>query len=375
MKQLREFPTPELQADTVYVTIHEELHAESLTSDGDRIRLKNLVEEAKEKVEEACDEDTADRLLAQLDEIQNYERELVTHRGGLVIYITPDDMYYYHLSIPTTNLVSVGDSPNLKALIENFQYMNEFHLLVLNGDQIRLFKSDLMSIEEIELDEDAPTRLEDVVDTDYDGSTLNHGSFGSRGTGGQQQTFHGHEEVSREKRDEKRLFYDEADTYIYNKYSKEKELPVLLFGSAENINIFRSVSENGYLMDEEIDKAPGDMPLNEIEKIAIQKDIEIIKKQQDELFEKFRETSPEYRIDNRLDDLANAALMGRIEALIVKKGLRIDGAISEEGYYEENEEDFVKDLVHTTLEADGEVYIIPDDEMPPNIDLSARLRY
>lgn len=256
MKQLREFPTPELQVDTTYVTIHEELHATSLTSDGDRIRLKNLVEEAKKEVKEKCDEETADRLRAQLDEVPNFERELVTHRGGLVIYITPDDMYYYHLSIPTTNLVSIGDRPNLKALIENFQYKNEFHLILLNGDQIRLLKSDLMSVEEIELDEDAPTRLEDVVDTDYDGSSLNHGTFGSRGTGGQQQTFHGHDEVSREKRDEKRLFYDEADTYIYNKYSKEEKLPVLLFGSSENLNIFRQVSNNVYLMDEDINKAP-----------------------------------------------------------------------------------------------------------------------
>lgn len=376
MIKLTTFPTEVLsQNDQLFVTIAQELTIDTIGSDRDSIQLNNLLDKARKEVEGLSDKEDSKLLLEQIERARQSERELINSKGGLVLYITKDEVYYYHLGIPTLNYVNVDQSPNVIPLIENFQYTNNYHVLILNREDIRLFKGDALSVEEIILDdEDAPITLKDALGDDLSADELSHGTYGGLGTDGG-KSFHGHHETSKEKDIDRDNYFRIVDKYIYEHYSLPTNLPLILYALPDNQAVFREISKNQCLLDQGIEESGANINNQTIKEKAIAKNLEIVKLDQATMFNRFRETSPKFRIDNHLNDLAMNSLQGRIEELLVNKGYEQNGSIGEEGDFQEDEGDFVKQLIGKVLEAKGKVYVVPTDEMPVGINLSARLRY
>lgn len=377
MLKLTTFPAEELsQYDQTIVTIALELTIDTIRSDRDSIQLNNLLDQASKEVEALPDKELAAKLNQQIERARQSEKELINSRGGLVLYLTTDNIYYYHIGISTTNHVSVEASPNVVPLIENFQYTNNYHVLVLNRENIRLFKGDALSVEEIILDdEDAPVTLTDALGTERTATELSQGNYGGLGGAEGANSFHGHKEASREKDIDRENYFRVVDKYILDHYSSPSDLPLILYALPENQAIFRQISKNQCLLDQGIEESGANVNQQTIKDKALAKNIEIVKQDQETMFNRFRETTPKYRIDNQLDDLAMSSLQGRIEELLISKDYQQSGQIGDEGEFKEGEGNFVEQLITKVLEAKGKVYIVPSDEMPVGINISARLRY
>lgn len=377
MIKLDVFPAEELnKTDELFITIAMELHATSVSSDKDRIQLSNLLEEAKKVIQSNCEKEEAKQLFDQIEKAKRDDVELVTYRGGLALYITKDDIYYYHLGIPVANLVTVAKSPNLAPLIENYQYTNQYHVLILNGENIRLFEGDATSVKELELvGDDAPKTLQDALGTELTNDSSYSGAYGSSGAGGESGGFHGHNEKSQEKNIDRENYFRAVDTYVDTYYSSPRDLPLVLYALPENQALFREISKNKRLVDMGIDESGAHADFNTVQEKSLAKNIEIVKKEQEKMFERFRETAPKYRIDNLVDDLAAIAAEGRIEELLINKNYKLQGEITDEGNFIESENDFINDLISKVVAAKGQIYIVEDDDMPEDINLSARLRY
>ena len=375
MIKLTAFPAKELEkVDKFFVTIAMELHATSVSSDQDRIQLNNLLEEAKKRVEAECDKEVSNKFQEQIERAKINDVELVTYRGGLALYITEDEVYYYHLGIPVANLVNVGKAPNLTPLIENYQYTNQYHVLILNREDIRLFEGDATSVKEIDFeDDDAPRTLNDALGSELTGGGANSGAYSA--TGGGEQGYHGHNDTSHEKDIDRENYFREVDNYIHENYSSARDLPLILYALSENQAVFRELSKNPYLIDGRIEESGANANFNTVQEKALNKNIEIVKKEQETMFNRFRETAPKFRIDNQLDDLSMSAIEGRIEELLVNKGYSQSGTITDNGSFEESDKDFLKQLITKVATAKGKIYIVPDDDMPDGINVSARLRY
>lgn len=385
MKQLFSFPTEELQQDTVYVTIAMELHASTLTNDKDRIQFENLVNESRKKLE-ASDLAEKESLLEQLKLVMQHQDELIQFLGGLTIYITPDDFYYYHLAIAVEDRVRISKLPYVLPLIYNYQYTREYHLLVLNRESIRLFEGHSGRLEEIDLSEyeDAPADLATALGTEKEDRTLTHGSYsggfrqGSDASrGGAHQSYHSHDDVSEEKDIDRDRYFRMVDKFVYDHYSNVKKIPLIVFSVEDNQSVFRSISTNEYLEKTGIYGSAANMKTSEIEKRTAETIDEIIAYQRNELLDELRETSPENRIENIPDDLTSASLQGRIEKLYLEKLFEIPGTITDEGMYDPNDEknDFVQQLAQNVLNSKGEVYILEQDETLEDTPIAARLRY
>ncbi|MRJ47508.1 baeRF6 domain-containing protein [Fundicoccus ignavus] len=371
MIKLNAFPTIELEKDDqIFITIALELHSTSVSSDQDKIQLNNLLDDAKKRVKEELDKDLAKKLLLQIDEARKHDIELITYRGGLALYITQDEIYYYHLGIPVSNLLNVSKAPNLTPLIENYQYSNQYFVLVLNRENIRLFEGDTTSVKEISLDDDAPKTLEIALGTEKTG-----GNSASVSAGGGESAMHGHTETSKEKEIDRENYFRIVDKFIHENYTAVRDLPLILFALVDNQAVFRKISKSKFLLPEGIEESGANVNLNQVQDKAIKKNAEIIAKQKEVVFSRFRETTTKYRIDNQLNDLAMSATEGRIDELIVNKGYRQRGIITDQGEYEEVDHDFVKRLITKVIAAKGKVFIVDQDEMPVGINLSARLRY
>lgn len=373
MIKLTTFPSSELELiDEVVVSIAMELHSTSVSaSDKDSIQLNNLLDDAKKIIEKEYGKDEAKQLIQQIEGVKTNIVELIKYRGGLALYITSNDVYYYHLGIAIENLVNVGLVPNLEPLIENYQYTNQYHLLILNREDIRLFEGDATSVKEIELvGENAPKTLEIALGSELTGTESYSGS-----SGGGEAGFHGHNDINHEKDIDRENYFRQVDQYIHEQYSADRELPLILYALPENQAIFRELSSNKYLINDGIEESGANANFQTVQDKALAKNIEIVKKEQEKMFNRFRETTPKYRIDNQLDDLSMSALEGRIEELLINKGYKQNGTITDEGSFAESSLDYVNQLVNKVLSAKGHVYVVEQSDMPVGINLSARLRY
>lgn len=375
MIKLTTFPAEELsQYDQTIVTIALELTIDTIRSDRDSIQLSNLLDQASKEVEALPNKEIAGQLNEQIASARQSEKELINSRGGLVLYLTTDEVYYYHIGIPTTNHVSIGSSPNVVPLIENFQYTNNYHVLVLNREDIRLFKGDALSVEEVVFDdEDAPVTLKNALGDEK--TVDDYSTQGSYGGADGIAAYHGHKDTSREKDIDRENYFRVVDKYILDHYSSPSDLPLILYALPENQAIFRQISKNQCLLNQGIEESGANVNQQTVKDKALAKNIEIVKQDQETMFNRFRETAPKYRIDNQLDDLAMSSLEGRIEELLINKDYQQSGQIGDEGEFKEGEANFVEQLITKVLEAKGKVYIVPSDEMPVGINLSARLRY
>jgi len=380
MEQLFTFPTEELQQeDTVYVTIALELHATTLTNDKDRIQFENLVNEAKKELNDS-DLEEKDALLDQLDVINRHRDELVSFIGGLAIYVTADDIYYYHLAIPVNDRVRVSKLPYVQPLASNYQYTRDYHLLVLNRESIRLFEGHSGNIEEIPIDEidDAPVDLETALGTEKEGGELNFGSYNagnaSPGTG---QFFHGHGDANEEKDIDRRRYFQMVDDFVFDNFSSEMKLPLIVYSVNENQSVFRNLSNNQYLSETGIDGSAAGLPAKDIQDRVEETIDEIIARQREELLNQLNETTPENRINNIPDDLAVASQRGQIETLYLQKGFEIPGSINGDGRYDRDDDtdNFIDQIVHNVMQTGGDIYILDPAETPEDIEISARLRY
>ena len=380
MEQLFNFPTEELnQKDTLYISMSLELHAARLTNEADRIRFSNLINEAEKQVNES-DFEEKDQLIDQLEQVRIHSSKLANHTGGLALYITAENIYYYDLAIPVKSKLMIGKLPDILPLVENFQYEQDYHLLLLNRDSVRIFEGHGVNIDELDMtekDDDAPIDLKTALGTERKGGELNFGTYSSTTGGGSSQFFHGHNETSQEKDIDREHYFRIVDRFIYDHYSLERKWPVIVYTTEENQSVFQSVSKNKHLSDFQIIGSPANMKDNEIREIVANEITELIGKEKRDALEELKEVSPQNRIENIPDDLVSASMRGQIHTLYLKKDLEIPGTITEDGRYdrEDSRNNFIKQLVHKVINTNADVYIFGQDDMPEDLDIVARLRF
>lgn len=381
MKQLFNFPTEELkQEDTMYISITLELHAAKLTNEADWIQFDNLLNDAKKRLNDS-EIVEKDALLKQLEVVRVNKTSLSNHTGGLAVYITPENIYYYDLAVSVEKEVVINKLPYILPLVENFQYEQDYHLLLLNRDNVRIFEghgSNLTELDMTEIDEDAPVDLETALGTERDGGELNFGTYSpTSGGAGSSQFFHGHNETSKEKDIDREHYFRLVDRFIYDHYSMNSAWPLIIYTVEENQAVFRSISENKHLSDFKILGSTANMKDTEIKEVIAKEINELIGKEKREALKELEEVSPENRIENIPDDLISASLRGQIRTLYIGKGLEIPGTITEEGLYdhEDDKNNFVESLVNKVIQTDGSVYIFDPDNMPEGQEIIARLRF
>lgn len=380
MKQLFTFPSEELlQEDTVYITIVQELHATTLTNDKDRIQFENLISEARKRVEES-ELKEKDALLEQLNRALNNRDSLVKFIGALVIYITPNDIFFYHLSISVTDHVYISELPYILPVAANAQYTRDYHLLVLNRESIRLFEGHGDKLQELDLSEyeEAPVDLETALGTEKEGGSLNFGTYSTGSSqAGSGQFFHGHNETSQEKDIDRERYFRLVDRFIIDNFSNELNYPLIVYSVEENQSVFKEISNNRYLNDVNIIGSAAGLSVPDIQKKVSETIRKLNDSEREELLARLRETSPENRIENIPDDLTSASLQGRIDHLFLEKDFNIPGSITDDGLYDEMDDrnNFIHELVQNVLNSKGNVYILEHEEMPENTPIAATLRY
>lgn len=377
MIELFTFPTEEvLKEYEVVVSLSLNSESNSFDVESNKIQFQNLLKEAKTKLCDEFDEKFCDSLLSKVKDLRDNTDFWRKSSQSVVIYVTPDEVYYYRLSVPITTGTVVSKQAYVLPLISNFQYVSYYHLLALNHDKFTLFNGRGATIQEVELPDDAPDTLTKALGDELTGGELNVGSYNG-GDGNSGGVFHGHNEKSNEVQIDQVNYFREVDNYIFSNFSKPTELPLVLFTLPENAADFEKLSKNNYLDETKVEASPSQLTFNEIQAHTSEVVDEIINRRYKALVDKFNETKPEFRLEAQYNDLAMASIQGKIETLLLEDHFQVHGTIDENGQHKEGTETkhYVNQLVHNVLKTNGKVYVLEKASMPSDTGVAALLRF
>jgi hypothetical protein len=354
-----------------FVSLYQPTNKSFPENKQDLIVFKNLLKVIESSLEQIPNFDMMDSIMKPLHELRE-DKAFWNHTSeGMVVFASVNRCIVYKLYSPVEALAVVSNSFHIKPLLKAQQSTENYLLLGLSRENFSLYKGNRYGFEEIQIDPDAPRTLKDVLGSQFTDLNLTHGSYA--GAGGQAM-YHGHGDVQQEIDKDTEKYFRYVDSFVFEKYSKETKLPLILASLKEYHSDFKRVSNNPYLIEKGIDQSFDSLNLKDLQK-QVQKIIETIN---EEKYQKIAESLD----SSNLEEIAKAAFESRVDTLLVADGKivpgRVDSETGEINYGDINSPDYddvLDDLAEMVLSNGGSVLVLTEDKMPSDTGVAAIYRY
>lgn len=228
-------------------------------TDADRIRLRNLVKRASERlVEDGIRESQADAMMAGTLDIASDDALWAGGPDGLAVFVTPDstEALWVHLDMP--ELMIAGDRFYLRPLFPAYTGEKKAWALAIDSNHTRLFHLDPVSIEEVELPKGTPVSLAAENFDDHQEQEQYHTMptatpEGMRGDAA--AMFHGHGGEKDTDKVQRQRFMLDLGRGVVDVIGAESSEPLVLLGVDYLIEDFRAAAPYSHMAPEQVDGA------------------------------------------------------------------------------------------------------------------------
>ena len=374
----------DMEADNC-VSIYLLTHPVGREMQQDPIRLKNLINQAQEKlVQRGMRRPDAETLLEPAENLLRDQPFWQHQSTGLAIFLTDDFFATYRLPLKFSELVMVGDRFHVKPLLPFFSGDGQFYVLALSQNDLRLLQGSRYLVEEVVLS-DVPTSLQEALWADDPEKQLQmHTASQSPGTpGGRPAVFHGQGVGKRDAKNDILRYFQKVDKGIYELLADQRA-PVVLAGVEYLLPLYREASNYDYLVADAIDGNPENMSNKELHVEAYKVVEPLFTAELQTAKERYAQLagndSPEASTDLRR--ILGASAYGQVDTLFVALERQIWGSFDQQLDQAEMHENIqpgdhdLLDLVAVqTLANGGVVYALPVEDMPVDSPVAAVLRY
>jgi hypothetical protein len=361
------------------ISIYQETSRHLTDNKRDALVFKNLIKEIETSLKKLYSKKEIQSLMTMFSEIEN-ESTFWSHTfDGIALFATLDECIIYNLKQPTTTLAVVADSFHIKPLIQYHQFVQNYQILDLDGQSFQILEGNPYHIKRVQLNEEIPTTMDEILGTEYTDSYQTHGTYG--GASGK-STFHGHGGKKDEVAIDLERFFRRVDSIVYENVSKLSKLPLILLSPPEHHALFLQLSNNQYLEQKAITGSFETIDYDEMMKQITDyaKNTFNIKKKK--LLDQFHQFRSNEKSSDQLIDIISAVIDGRVETLFIEENKVIPGkidVINKKMTIEElsnpDFDDILDDVAQFTLDRSGEVFILSKDEMPTDSGIAAIYRY
>lgn len=138
------------------LTISLNTHRTHPDNSTDPLELKNLIKEAKQRIQKSTDSDSAKRLISKLEKVTK-DIDVNYNLDSLHIFISDKtfEILRSSLNVPE-NTISISDRFSLKPLIKLFNRTEDYLILLLSQSGVNLFTAENANITEEIKNEDFP---------------------------------------------------------------------------------------------------------------------------------------------------------------------------------------------------------------------------
>ncbi len=349
-----------------------------------RIRLKNLLQEAEKQLEEM------DLRPNQIDEFLEPARELLEElpywkqdSDGLAVFLSPEMFRYYRLPAGFEELAVVTEQFHIRPLLPLLTEDGRYYVLALSQNNVRFLQCTRHSHREMEL-KDAPDSLSELLQYEADTETLQfHWGAPERGSHSGGMVFHGQADEGDKAIHKKKVvqFVHQVENGV-DKLLGDQRAPLVLAGVEEIRAIYRGVNQRSDLMEDGIEGNPDRVPTRQLRQEAwevVRPHFEETKQKAVGAYQRFAGTE---RGSDDLDEILEAADAGRVQILLTDLNRHEWGRYDPGSglirlhYREEGGDEDLLDLAAVqTLLHGGIVFALCSEEMPGGCELAAVFRY
>lgn len=353
------------------------------------IRFKNLLNQAEHLLLEAGMEKKAvEEFLAPavdlLDDGLFWQRQ----SSGLAVFIADDFFQTQHLNLEPEEDVTLADRFTIKPLLPMLKDPEEFYILTVSQNLIRMFRATEHDVEPVEVP-NMPNNLieaegEDVSDNNVSFHTSTAEPGGRTGSGERSAIYYGYGQ-GEEDRDKRVLnFFRKVDKAV-TAYLRSSTAPLLLAGVDYHLPLYKDANTYTHLADDIISGNHDDTDPGTLRDEAWQKLEPLFHDNRDTVADRYKmlRGRQDQRAVKDLKEVVKAAPYGRVEVLFVDKNAKQWGTFDEskidvklENEHKPGNQDLLDFAVVQTLLNGGTVYAVDPEELPEgNTPVAAIFRY
>ena len=211
----------------------------------DKIRFKNLMRASENAVlSMGGSEELAKQMVDQLEtDIYNNDAFWQHTTEGLAVFCAPAGIRYFHLPIEIGEYMIAGDAYDVTPLLALAFRDQPYYLLALATRQPMLYKGDMYSVDPVEIQ--LPESPEIALNIDELHSNSQTYRSGSQASGA-----HGQGDSKQAGQEERLKFFRMIDAEIQSSKLVDKNLPLVLAGTDDEVGAYREISHNRAVLDQ-----------------------------------------------------------------------------------------------------------------------------
>ncbi|EAR22097.1 baeRF3 domain-containing protein [Nitrococcus mobilis] len=362
------------------LSLYQPTHRQHPNNAQDPVRFRNLVKQLAASLRTKYPARDIPALLRPFEALAE-DREFWNHAGdGLAVLGAPDFFRVYRLQRPVAELAIVAESFHVKPLMRIVQSADRYQILGLNRHAFKVFEGNRDALDELPPIADVPQTAVELLgkaSDDREGAHRAHGPDGSTNV-----ARHGTDVMQDAEDRDTEQFFRAVDAAVLKHCSQPSGKRLILAALPQHHHLFRTVSNNPSLMDEAIDVHPDDLSLDALRERAWQVVLPHYLQRLAGFVESFGAAASNGRGSDDLPGIAEAAVAGRVETLLIEADRllpgRIDassGKITTADLTHPEIDDVFDDLGEIVLKRGGEVIVVPSDRMPTDSGAAAIYRF
>jgi hypothetical protein len=346
------------------------------------IRYKNLVKQLEESLLKKYSAESIQKYLKPMEALIT-DNDLWNHTmNGLAVFCSDGIFEVIGLHEPVNELAMVANTFHTKPLRKSIQAIDHYHVLAINQHDYHLYEGNRHALNEVELEAEVPKNLVEALGEELTGRQSPVGSYGNtqRGTA----NMHGQTGVRKDEMEkDAERFFRVISNRMEEKYSKPTGFPMILAALPEHHHLFHKVSKNPYLLKEGVMVNPASLSIEQLNALAWK----IMEPEYDsrinKLINQFEQAKSHGKGSDEIEDIAVAAVEGRIDTLLVEADRLIAVRITNmtTGHTQKRDlenpkiDDLLDDMSELVIKLGGEVMVLPPEKIPSESGLAAIFRY
>lgn len=361
------------------ISLYQPTHRHRPDCQQDPIRYRNLLRRMEASLREKYPKREVRELMERFQALARDTHFWNFRTDGLAILGSGEMFQVFDLQRPVKELLIVADSFHVKPLLRVYQSADRFQVLCLNRREAKLHEGNRYALDPVD-----PAGVPSTIDEALGGDlTEPHLTVSSHGDGaGGRPMYHGQGSKKDEIDIDTERFFRAVDRAVLERHSRPSGLPLLLAAPAEYHATFRKASRNPFLMADGLMVNPEALGADELREAAWRKREPIYLERLAGLVDEFRSAASREAGSDDIEQVARAAVAGRVATLLVEDDREIPGRIDpatgriDPGDLADPEiGDLLDDLTVIVFRLKGEIVVVPPERMPTGSGVAATYRF
>jgi hypothetical protein len=347
-----------------------------------RILFKDLVRDAFRQIEKLdIDEKSSQLIFEAVDRITQDKSFWLHQSKGFCLFVSPSFEQWFRLPIEVPQLAVLSNRFHVKPLISLINERYDFYVLALSKNDVKLYCGDAYGMAEEQVT-NLPKSMSEALQLEViEKEQQFHTSTTGVGVGRRPASYHGNAEWKDDKKKALMRFLHKVEKAV-EIHLRGKDAPLLLAGVKYLLPLYRQINRYpGFIVDSVIQGNTEKWNTAELFEEATKILLPLFRENEQQAVEKYYQ-KVNRRVSQDLAEILREAELGRVETVLVARGVREWGTFDEKNlqvHFDQANTPEAHDLFDLacakTILNGGKAFVLPPEKVPAGSSIAAIMRY